>query len=957
MRILRPQMARTTPCPEQDDGANFKDQAVASASLWLPPCVDDVSWARIEDRSTVTPKLTYDPRPVMKTRTGETVKGPGGRPLRIGELPEQVPISLVRELDDHLVIPRYLCPEETAKVDFDFPSMEDVWSQLDFGDQIEPRNAPQKAVWEALSEADNGTLKLACGKGKALAHGEPVRTPHGWTAIEDLQVGDLVAGTDGRFHAVLGVFPQGQRALYRVTFTEGTWVDCDADHLWELDLRRSSTRRKVIMMTSELAAGPLKNKAGRKYYLPPVSAVAGTTVAPLPLDPYTLGVLLGDGGISGHTVNITTADMEILENCTWPHPNRAKEADSSNSGAARCFRISPSRKNAHNPNSVRRVLNRLGLRGVTSHTKFVPEPYLRAAPHERLALLQGLFDTDGTHTAAKVVEYTTVSPKLMEHVTDLAYSLGGTCTVRLRQVAYKGSVRPAFRALVKLPAGLASFRLERKQAHMRGARQREPARAVKSVKFLGTGLATCITVDSPDSLFLTRNYVPTHNTVMSLKKLAQRGFPGIVLVNNRGLAHQWKLRAMQFLDLQDQDIGMVTSGLDHRDAYHVSDNPKLLAEALVRCDSAQIQLLRELESFAGHGFNPLSGKHVQQLVDRVCTPMERLDYMEQRAKCLHAWADEGKAPFTLLREYREVLYEHRLLQERIEGGTPIWNRPLVISTIQSLVSSLRNFPQWIRQRFGTVFFDEGHHLPAATFIRAIDVFHGARFSLTATPERDDGLESLMYAHTGDIIYEDMEPEYPAKLFFTDLPTRLAMDDKATRSAVLDKRKQINLGKLYQYLAMDHIRNRQIIRKVVLPALNKGRDVLVLAHAEAHPAQLALAFQQVSPTLAKASGVGVITGETSGVDRVRILSRCRACFATVGVALEGLDAPRKDTVVMATAFTSWRMLVQSKGRIERLFEGKPQPLYLIISDTKIDILKGMSWALKRKLQRHDLAYSG
>jgi|APSaa5957512535_1039671.scaffolds.fasta_scaffold00130_34 superfamily II DNA or RNA helicase len=612
MRILRPQQVPTTPCPEQDDGAGFKDRAVASASLWLPPCVDDVDWARIEERSVVTPKLTYDPRPLMTTRAGATIKGPDGKPMRFGELPEQVPISLVRELDGHLVVPRYLCSEETDKVDFESPQLEDVWSQIDFGSRIEPRNVAQKAAWEALSEAGNGTLKLSCGKGK---------------------------------------------------------------------------------------------------------------------------------------------------------------------------------------------------------------------------------------------------------------------------------------------------------------------------------------------------------TVMSLKKLAQRGFPGIVLVNNRGLAHQWKLSAMKFLDLEDKDIGMVTSGLSHRDAYHIPDNPKLLAKALVDCDSEMVQLIQQLEKVAGPGFNPLSGKHVQALVNRICTPIERLDYEAGRAKCLHAWADEGKAPFTLLRDYREVLFKHRLLRDRIDGETSVWNRPLVISTIQSLVSGLDDFPQWIRQRFGSVFFDEGHHLPAATFIRAIDVFHGARFSLTATPERDDGLEALMYAHTGGVIYEDMEPEYPAALYFKDLPTRLATEDKAVRKAVFDRQRRINLGMLYQYLAMDRIRNRQIIRQMVIPALNKGRDVLVLAHAQAHPEQLAKALLQVSPTLAKASGVGVITGETSGIDRVRILASCRACFATMGVALEGLDAPKKDTVVMASAFTSWRMLVQSKGRIERLFEGKPQPLYLIVSDTKIDILKGMSWALKRKLQRNGLDYSG
>ena len=71
------------------------------------------------------------------------------------------------------------------------------------------------------------------GVGKALAHGEPVLTPTGYVPIESLSVGDLVIGIDGGAYPVTGVFPQGMRDIYRVTFSDGTHVDCDIDHLWE----------------------------------------------------------------------------------------------------------------------------------------------------------------------------------------------------------------------------------------------------------------------------------------------------------------------------------------------------------------------------------------------------------------------------------------------------------------------------------------------------------------------------------------------------------------------------------------------------------------------------------------------------------------------------------------------------------------------------------------------------
>lgn len=116
-------------------------------------------------------------------------------------------------------------------------------------------------------------LKAGCAFGKALRNGEPVLTRDGYVPIESLCVGDKVAGTDGDFHSVTGVFPQGVRDdLYRVVFTDGTHVDCDADHLWTFVMRKRRGKT-VTITTREMIAAGLREKAGRKFWLPDVSLV------------------------------------------------------------------------------------------------------------------------------------------------------------------------------------------------------------------------------------------------------------------------------------------------------------------------------------------------------------------------------------------------------------------------------------------------------------------------------------------------------------------------------------------------------------------------------------------------------------------------------------------------------------------------------------------------------------
>ena len=478
---------------------------------------------------------------------------------------DPAPIFLFEEDEerDWIGIPRYYYQkrkagdnEEILDVSYGRPIRDVSTKFRAFGPYVEQEEAISE-LQVALQAGKWGgvILKAAPGFGKALAHGEPVLTPNGYVPIEDLSVGDLVAGTDGNFHPVTGVYPQGEKHLFRVEFTDGSYVDCDGDHLWTFEKRRSDGNQFETLSARDLACRDLTSECNCKYshklyWLPDIEPVVFDDVD-LPMDAYTLGVLLGDGGISGRCVFVTSMDQGIIGNLRFPPGNVCNLCKGSNSGKANIYRVSVPRDMVADDRfiSVGSVLSNLGLLGCTSHDKFIPEIYERSSVGDRINLLQGLFDADGSAISSGLVEYATVSRMLVDSVRNIVCSLGGTCVVAERDTRYtkddglKSEFFHSYRLTVKLPRWIKPFRLRRKASVVESASwQRRLGRAVKSIKPAGRGLATCISVDSPDRLFLTRNCIPTHNTITSLELARRVGRKTLVLVHKDFLVRQWKKR-------------------------------------------------------------------------------------------------------------------------------------------------------------------------------------------------------------------------------------------------------------------------------------------------------------------------------------------------------------------------------------------------------------------------------
>jgi superfamily II DNA or RNA helicase len=394
-----------------------------------------------------------------------------------------------------------------------------------------------------------GILADDMGLGKAQPLDAGVLTPNGWRRMGELQVGDFVMGRSGKPTQILGVYPQGPRPIYRLTLTDGCSVEADADHLWAVNtpVRKRRGLPERVLSTTELMSD-LKDAAGNlKHYLPMVEPV-GFAPLELPIDPYTLGALLGDGGLT-HGVSITSED-ELVEALVLPESVYANHAERLTSTVSTYRLVTPGQWSA---NPLTNALRKLGLHGRGSRDKFIPPEYLLGSTGQRLALLQGLLDTDGH--AGVVVEYISVSEQLARGVVELVQSLGGTARIRIKATThvYLGERKTgqAWRVTLKLPPGLDPFRLSQKCSAYRRPSKYPPSRGIKSIEYVGLKDAQCIAVAAADHLYVTEAYIVTHNTVQTLahlltEKTAGRADRPSLVVAPTSVLGNWRSETARF---------------------------------------------------------------------------------------------------------------------------------------------------------------------------------------------------------------------------------------------------------------------------------------------------------------------------------------------------------------------------------------------------------------------------
>jgi phosphate starvation-inducible PhoH-like protein len=388
-------------------------------------------------------------------------------------------------------------------------------------DMLDPESIPRLMAAGTIEVAP-----LAYMRGRAQPVDTPVMTPEGVRPIGELEVGDWVVGSDGLPTPVIGVYPQGRKEVFRVTTQDGASTLACAEHLWFVTTRHDRRNRRAgrVVQTRDMV-GKLRRAHYRDFELPLVGPVEFLPTD-VPMDPYALGLLLGDGCITlSTTPSFASRDPELVEALESALPRI--ELRSRGDGNDNLRHIGGGRGGLRIANPVSDVLRDLELAGTRSTTKFIPPRYLLNSAEVRLAVLQGLLDTDGgpVGQAGRTcrIQYTTCSDQLRDDVVWLVRSLGGVAYARTRKADGRkpgfANGRPVpFRSDahlldIRLPAGMAPFRLARKQAIYNATGGGRPMRFVDSIEPAGEADCVCISVGAADSLYVTSDFLVTHNTL------------------------------------------------------------------------------------------------------------------------------------------------------------------------------------------------------------------------------------------------------------------------------------------------------------------------------------------------------------------------------------------------------------------------------------------------------------
>lgn len=347
------------------------------------------------------------------------------------------------------------------------------------------------------------------GPGKGLPLDEPVYTMNGPTRIGDVRVGTLVLCPDGTKSKVIGVFPQGVRPTFEITFDDGAIARCDDVHIWPIHVQGQRTKRVAYAYRNMVMTEVVRRfKRGDRLHVPtldvPAKMIDHGRLRCFPVDPYLLGLLLGDGSIV-KGVRFSTGDDQLADEVV---AHGFKE--DAPRGSCRNFRKTGPR--------LRDALASLRLMGTRSATKFVPRVYRIASPATRLAVLQGLMDTDGTVDRRGYVSFCSKSPQLAKDVQELVWSLGGKATITTKVVAQHGSFHNVY---IQAGGKFDPFRLSRKRARIAGYQHARLWRRIVDVRSIGVQETVCIKIDHPLGLFITRDFVVTHNTDALLMAFAQ----------------------------------------------------------------------------------------------------------------------------------------------------------------------------------------------------------------------------------------------------------------------------------------------------------------------------------------------------------------------------------------------------------------------------------------------------
>lgn len=382
------------------------------------------------------------------------------------------------------------------------------------------------------------TIELgARGGGKMVGLDEPVLTPNGWVKMKDLEVEDKVIGSDGLPTKIKWKSDTQKAPFYRITLRDGRVVEACEDHTWKVwNKNKNKNSSKSIfseMKTKDMFEkyyyDRIDSKHKKKYNeikytkeyilaLPTVKEIEYKEVD-LPINPYLLGLLLGDGCLALNG-SLTTGDKEVIEFCKRECTKNNWTYRIKNHTDRKCSDVFFTNKNKSG-NSLIQIIKKLGLYKTNSSNKFIPEIYKNSSIKQRYELLRGLMDSDG-FADSRHIEYYTVSKKLSEDVVDVIRSLGINCRTTEKETSYRDKNNKKIKGKncyrTSIYTNKKIFNLDRKQTFIDNNKKSKAGKSkwnktfIVNIEPIGDKYGQCISVDNKDHTYIIHDYIVTHNS-------------------------------------------------------------------------------------------------------------------------------------------------------------------------------------------------------------------------------------------------------------------------------------------------------------------------------------------------------------------------------------------------------------------------------------------------------------
>ncbi len=448
----------------------------------------------------------------------------------------------------HILTPLHVIDHESINIDFS-PYNE---KYARFGRQLKEH---QKSGVKFLVANKKCVLADSMGLGKLEPVSAKIPTPNGYKRMGNIKVGDKVFGSDGKSCDVLEIFPHKNKEIYEVSFSDGTKCECGLEHLWIVRTKGNIKRNQgwQVKSLADMVKTGFKWSNGKssyhdyKYEIPVTEPVTYDKKEHF-IHPYILGMCIGDGNLCNKNINISIPDFEreSVNNISVHLQENYKLSEDRSTNCPRYRIIQKIRKQT---NGYIQEVKRLGL-NVHGNNKFIPDEYKFDSIENRIELLKGLMDSDGSIRDGNKIGYYTNSEKLANDVTELVFSLGGIARLHHYDRIKNGKNVREYHVMIQIRFN--PFKLSRKADRYHPTFKKYCVKKITGAKYLRNEDAQCIKVNSFNNSYLTSDrYIVTHNTTTATVSALASGCKKVLVITTASLKSTWKREISYFENPDD----------------------------------------------------------------------------------------------------------------------------------------------------------------------------------------------------------------------------------------------------------------------------------------------------------------------------------------------------------------------------------------------------------------------